>query len=118
LQVKQYISFSEELGQKGISDSPWGAGAGEVETAGTERRLARPGAVSGQYRPAQCSGAADARRRELPGRAEPPRDGNEEEEEARRRGPDEAAGTRVLGLPQRWRRRRPEVRSSATRSMA
>ena len=91
-----------------------------METAGTERRLARPGAVSGQYRPAQCSGAADARRRELPGRAEPPRDENEEEEdEGRRRGPDEeAAGTRVLGLPQRWRRRRPEVRSSATRSMA
>jgi hypothetical protein len=107
-----------ELGEKRISVSPWGAGAGEVETAGTERRLARPGAVSGQYRPAQCSGAAEARRRELPGRAEPPRDENEGEEETRRRGPDEAAGTRVLGLPQRWRRRRPEVRSSATRSMA
>lgn len=88
-----------------------------METAGTERRLARPGAVSGQYRPAECrcSGAAAARRRD-----EPPGDENEEEEEdKRRRGAEEvAAGTRGLGLPQRWRRRRPEVRSSATRSMA
>lgn len=90
-----------------------------METAGTERRLARPGAVSGQYRPAECrcSGAAAARRRD-----EPPRDENEEEDEVedkRRRGAEEeAAGTRGLGLPQRWRRRRPEVRSSAARSMA
>ena len=93
-----------------------------METAGTERRLARPGAVSGQYRPAacRCSGAAAARRQ-----AEPPRDEEEqddaadEEEVNRRRGAEEeAAGTRGLGLPQRWRRRRPEVRSSATRSMA
>lgn len=28
--------------------SPLGTGEGDVETAGTERRLARPGAVSGQ----------------------------------------------------------------------
>lgn len=91
-----------------------------METAGTERRLARPGAVSGQYRPAECrcSGAAAARRRD-----EPPGDENEDEEEEdddnRRRGAEEeAAGTKGLGLPQRWRRRRPEVRSSATRSMA
>ena len=46
-------------------------------------------------------------------------EGDADEEVNRRRGAEEeAAGTRGLGLPQRWRRRRPEVRSSATRSMA
>jgi hypothetical protein len=91
--------------------SPWGAGDGEVETAGTDSRRASRGAAAGQYRPAQCSGADAARNRAPPpGRAELPRDGNEVD--GSRRAESETAAAWTTGLPlwqQRWRRRRPEV---------
>lgn len=85
-----------------------------MDTAGAERRRTKRGAACGQYRPAQCSGAAAARSRAPPGR--PARLCDDDDGRYGADGP--AAWTTGLGRRQRWRRRRPELRSSATRSMA